>query len=88
MNVTIQIPDELACDLAASGGDLSRRALEAFALEEYKRGHLSRPAMRKLLCLATRDQLDGFLKAHAVIEDLPTLDDLEREGQDLRSLGF
>jgi hypothetical protein len=88
MNVTIQIPDELACDLAASGGDLSRRALEAFALEEYKHGHLTRPAMRKLLGLATRDQLDGFLKAHAVIEDLPTLDDFERECQDLRSLGF
>ncbi len=88
MNVTIQIPDELARDLAASGGDLSRRALEAFALEEYRNGHLSRLAMRKLLGFATRDQLDGFLKAHAVIEDLPTLDDLERECQDLRSLGF
>jgi hypothetical protein len=34
MNVTIQIPVELARELAASGGDLSRRALEAFALEE------------------------------------------------------
>ena len=88
MNVTIQIPDELARDLAATGGDLSRRALEAFALEEYRNGHLTRPAMRKLLGFATRDQFVGFLKAHAVIEDLPTLDDFEREGQDLRSLGF
>jgi len=88
MNVTIQIPDELARDLAASRGDLSRRALEAFALEEYKSGHLSKPAMRKLLGFATRDQLDGFLKAHAVVEDLPTLDDFERESQDMRSLGF
>jgi hypothetical protein len=88
MNVTIQIPDELARDLAANGGDLSRRALEAFALEEFKIRHLTRPAMRKLLGFATRDQLDGFLKAHAVIEDLPTLDDFERESQDLRSLGF
>lgn len=88
MNVTIQIPDELARDLAASGGDLSRRALEAFALEEYRNGHLTRPAMRRLLGFATRDQLDGFLKAHAVVEDLPTRDDLEREREDLRSLGF
>jgi Uncharacterised protein family (UPF0175) len=88
MNVTIQIPDELARDLAASGGDLARRALEAFALEEYKSGHLTKPAMRKLLGFATRDQLDGFLKAHGVMEDLATLDDLEREGRDLRSLGF
>lgn len=88
MNVKIQIPDEIARDLAASGGDLSRRALEAFALEEYRKGHLARPAMRQLLGFATRDQFDGFLKAHAVVEDLPTLDDLELERQDLRSLGF
>jgi len=88
MNVTIQIPDELARDLAASGGDLSRRALEAFALAEYKTGHLTKTAMRKLLGFATRDQLHGFLKAHSIIEDLPTLDDLEQEGRDLHSLGF
>jgi hypothetical protein len=88
MNVTIHIPDEVARDLAASGGDLSRRALEAFALEEYKSGHLSKAALRKLLGFGTRDQLDGFLKAHAVVEDLPTLDDVEQERQDLRSLGL
>jgi hypothetical protein len=44
--------------------------------------------LRRLLGVSTRDQLDGFLKAHAVVEDLPTADDLERERQDLRSLGF
>jgi hypothetical protein len=88
MKVTIQIPDELARDLAARGGDLSRRALEAFAVEEYRNGHLTRPAVRRLLGFATRDQLDGCLKAHAVFEDLPTLDDLELERRDLRSLGF
>jgi hypothetical protein len=88
MNVTIQFPDDLARELAATGGDLSRRVLEAFAVEEYKNGRLNRPAMRELLGFGTRDQLDGFLKAHAVVEDLPTLDDLERERLDLRSLGF
>jgi hypothetical protein len=72
-------------DLAA-GRDLSTRALEGFALEEYKRGRLTKPAMRRLLGFSTRDQLDGFLKNHAVVEDLPTLDDLELEHQDLRSL--
>lgn len=86
MNVTIQIPDDLARQLEASGGDLSRRTLEAFAIEEYKSGHLTRPAMRMLLGFATREQLDGFLKAHAVVEDLPTLDDLEQERRDLRGL--
>lgn len=79
MNLTIQIPDDLARDLAAAGGDLSRRALEAFALEEFKTGRLTKPALWKLLGYATGDQLDGFLKAHAVVEDLPTLADPDRE---------
>jgi hypothetical protein len=88
MNLTIHIPDELARDLIAVGGDLSRRALEGFALEEYKRGRLTKPALRRLLGFSTRDQLDGFLKNHAVVEDLPTLADLELDRQDLRSLGY
>lgn len=88
MNVTIQIPDELARGLAATGGDLSRRTLEAFALVEYKNGHLSKAAMRQLLGFATRDQLEGFLKAHGVEHDLPTVEDLEREREDVRSLGL
>ena len=36
MNVIVHIPDDLARRLSASGGDLSRRALEALAAEEYK----------------------------------------------------
>lgn len=88
MNVTIQIPDDLARDLAAAGGDLSRRALEAFALEEYRKGNLTKSALRQLLGFATRDQLDGFLKAHEVVEDLPTLEDLEQERRDLRNIAL
>jgi hypothetical protein len=88
MNVVIQIPDEVGKDLAAKGGDLSRRALEAFALEEYRNGRLGRPAMRQILGFASRDELDGFLKAHAVVEDLPGLEDFEQESQDLHRLGL
>jgi hypothetical protein len=88
MTVTIQIPDEVAQDLSASGGDLSRRALEGFALVEYKSGRLTKPALRGLLGFATRDQLDGFLKAHAVVEDLQTLEDLELERRDVQQLGL
>ncbi len=88
MDLTFQIPDEVASELAASGGDLSRRALEGFALEEYRSGRLAKAALRRLLGFSTRAELDGFLKAHAVVEDLPTLADHERELQDLRSLGL
>jgi hypothetical protein len=40
MNVTLPIPDELAARLGEAG-DLSRRALEAFAADEYRAGRLS-----------------------------------------------
>jgi hypothetical protein len=68
--------------------DLAQRALEGFLLEEYKSGRLSKPALRRMLGFSTRDQLDGFLKAHMVVHDLPTTADLEQENQDLRSLGL
>ena len=87
MNLTVEIPDDVAQRLAATGGDLSRRALEALALEEYKRGRLTKPDLRRLLGFDTHYELDGFLKAHGIFESY-TLDDLERERRDLERLGF
>ena len=68
MNLTIQIPDELARELAAIGGDLARRALEGFALEEFKSGRLTKAALRLLLDFSTSDQLERFLSAHGVVQ--------------------
>ena len=87
MHVTVDIPDDLAKRLIAAGADLSRRALEAFALEEYKCDRLTKPELRRLLDFGTRDALDGFLKAHGVFEPY-SLDDLARERRDLERLGF
>ena len=84
MDVTVQIPDDLASRMGA-GGDLSRRTLEALAAEEYKSGRLTKADLRRLLEFETSDQIDEFLKRHEVFEDY-TLEDLEREG--LRRLGF
>jgi hypothetical protein len=42
MELTVQIPDDLARSMSASGGDLSRRALEALALGEFKSGHITK----------------------------------------------
>ncbi len=49
MDVKVRIPDELAARLSAAGGDLSRRALEALALEEFRSGRLSKAELRTLL---------------------------------------
>jgi hypothetical protein len=86
MDVTVQIPDDLASRLGTRN-DLSRRALEALAAEEYKRGRLTKPDLRRLLGFETGDQIDEFLKDHEVFEDY-TLEDLEREREGLRRLGF
>jgi len=87
MEVILHIPDDVAQRLLASGNDLSRRALEAFALGEYKAGRLTDAQLRELLGLQTRDALDGFLKAHEVWLNY-TMEDLERERAALRRLGF
>ena len=86
MELAVQIPDDLASRMGSSGGDLSRRALEALALEEFRSGHITKPELRRLLGFETGYQLDGFLKAHAVYEDY-TLQDLEKELEGLSRLG-
>jgi hypothetical protein len=87
VELTLHIPDEVAARLSASGADLSRRALEAFALEEYRSGHLTEAQLRQLLGLETRYQLDGFLKEHEAWLNFTPVD-LERERAALRRLGF
>lgn len=87
VNLTVTIPDDLAAQLAAGGCDLSRRALEALALEEYKNGQLTEDELRRMLGFTTRYQLDGFLKAHDVWIDY-TMEDFHREVASLDRLGI
>jgi Uncharacterised protein family (UPF0175) len=86
MDVTIPIPDDLAARLGEAG-DVGRRALEAFASEEYRAGRLTHPELRRLLGFGTHAELDGFLKRRGLFEDY-TLIDLDRECEDLRRLGL
>jgi hypothetical protein len=83
MEVTLQVPDEIAAILAQEGGDLARRALEAFAVDEFKAQRINEPQLGEMLGL-TRIQMDGFLKAHGVCYDM-TLADFERDIADLSS---
>jgi uncharacterized protein YgbK (DUF1537 family) len=62
MNLTLHIPDDLATRLIVAGGDLSRRALEALAAEEYKHDRLTKPELQRLLGIETSFQLDEFSK--------------------------
>ena len=86
MDITVCIPDDLA-ERLGTASEIERRAIEALGLEEYKLGHLSKPELRRLLGLGTREALDGFLKAHDVFE-VYSLADFERERCDLERLGL
>ena len=88
MQLTLQVPDELAAHLGGEAvhAELERRALEAFALEELRAGRITERQLRKMLGLP-RIRLDGFLKSHGIYEDV-TLEDVERDIADLEaSLG-
>lgn len=85
MNVNLEIPDDIGLRLAPTG-DLSRRVLETFVLEELKAGRITEPELCRMLGLA-RIELDGFLKAHGVYEEY-TLEDFEKERAALKSLGL
>jgi Uncharacterised protein family (UPF0175) len=87
MNLIVEIPDDIAGRLSEGGGDLSRRALEAFLAEEYKHDRISKPELQKLLGIETSYELDGFLKAHDIWIEY-TREDALRERRGLERLGF
>lgn len=66
MQITLEIPDELAASLIPPGQDASRSALEAWGLEAYRQRRLSAYQLRMLLGIPSRWDLDGFLKEHRV----------------------
>jgi len=87
VTVTVHIPDDWMSRLSSGGGDLSRRFMEALAIDEYRQGRVSKAELRRILGFETRPALDGFLKEHGVFEEY-TLDDLEHDRQDLQRAGF
>jgi hypothetical protein len=78
MQITLELPEDIAADLTAQGEDLSRTALEAFALEAYRAQKLSTAQVRRLLGYQTRMQVHAFLKAHGVYLHY-TVADLEHD---------
>ena len=74
MQITVQLPDDLA-----SHANPAREALEALAIEGYRSGALSTLETRVLLGFETRYELDGFLKEHNVWEHAYSLEDLEQD---------
>ncbi|MFZ3332044.1 MAG: UPF0175 family protein [Candidatus Acidiferrales bacterium] len=66
MEVILHIPDDVAKRLAAAGGDVSRRALEALALEGYRERALTLFQVSEMLGLS-RVETEDFLGRHHVV---------------------
>ena len=66
MQVTLDLPKDLAMELQAKWGDLSRAAVESVALEAHRSGALTHSQLRRLLGFTSRDEVDGFLKRHSI----------------------
>ena len=61
MEIILQIPDELARQVASEGKDPARVALEALALEGYRAEQLSESAVRQILGFDSRIQVHAFM---------------------------
>jgi hypothetical protein len=77
MQITLDIPDDLAIPLTPEGQDSARAALEAWGLEAYRQRRLSGYQLRMLLGIESRYELDGFLKQHRV--ETYTVDEWEKD---------
>lgn len=84
MKLTVNLPEEVVEHL---GPDAERGILEAVVVQQFREGKLGKPELRRILDLATVDQLDGLLKAHGVFYDY-TFEDIERDRKTLKRLGF
>jgi predicted HTH domain antitoxin len=78
MEVTLHIPDDIAKRLSAAGGDVSRRALEAIALEGYREQALTLYQVSEMLGLS-RVETEDFLGQHQVPLAVINGADLDRE---------
>ena len=81
MTITLNLPEDIARQLAARGEDLARATLEALATEAYRSGTLTEEQVRRMLDFDTRSEVHAFLKKHDVYlnysaEDFK--DDLEK----------
>jgi predicted HTH domain antitoxin len=78
MEVTLHIPDDIAEQLSASGRDVSRRALEAIALEGYREQTLTLYQISQMLGFS-RVETEDFLGRHRVPLAAIGEADLDRE---------
>jgi hypothetical protein len=84
MQITIELPEDIAVGLASKWKDLPRAALESLALKAYRSRALTAAQFRRLLAFETRMQVDAFLKELEIFDYSAA--DFEQDRETLREL--
>jgi len=85
MAVSFDLPTDIEEFLRRELGNLDEAAKEAALVELYRQDKLTHHQLSQALGLSRLDA-DGVLKKHNVTEDLLTVEELERQVEDLRRL--
>jgi hypothetical protein len=84
VQITLEVPEDIAEGLESRWNDLPRAALESLALEAYRSRALTAAQIRRLLGFETRMQVDAFLKEHEIYDY--SVADFEQDRETLREL--
>lgn len=80
MEITLNIPDNIAILLQTNGESMSRVALEALAIEGYSSGKLSARNVIDLLGISSQEELHEFFADSRLVSVRPTsLEEFERD---------
>ena len=85
MQITIELPDDIANQLKLQPANISRRVLELIAADNYRQGRIGAYVVRRMLNFSSRWETYEFLKREKAY--LPyTEGDLEQDVQAIRSV--
>jgi hypothetical protein len=84
MQITIELPEDIAVGLESRWKDLPRAALESLALEAYRSRALTAAQLLRLLGFQTRMEVDAFLKEHQIFDYSAA--DFEQDRETLRGI--
>lgn len=85
MTIAIELPQDIARNLAGPHGDLTRVALEALAAQGYRDRKLTHAEVQQMLGFNSRSQTDAFLKQAGAYLNY-TEADLERDLENSRQI--
>jgi hypothetical protein len=85
MQVMVEIPDNLAAQVIPAGQDPARALLEDALVQAYRENRVTGRELMEALGIATRYELDGFLKARQVWIEY-TLEELDRDRETMERI--